>query len=732
MKKTAEPGFILSFDTLVEILFLIMLFVIPIVFDRRLGIVFSGTKVAWLRALMVVTLSIWSIKLIVTRKHFFVRTPLDWPVISFLFSTTIATLTSVHVITSFAGFYGRFEGLTTWYIFGLLFFVTTNYIHSFEQLKRMIAVIVPSAVIMSLYGVIQRHELDPYMWGGVVTWQRVIGTIGQPNFLAAYVLMAFFLALVLFLQDKKGEAEIDWSQQFAPLGYFIFSQVLFVVMIYSLEAQDIFLWYTGFALISAAALLFAFSYDKLHPLILDILLGICMVLIYICLLYTQSRGGYMGFFTGAVLFTIIAGRHWLFNNWKKISILGLLIVAISGITMSRPEFSPFQRFTSEITTKQGEETQAEAESRLELKGAAGSRTETWKSAFKIIADHPLFGIGPEVLKMVFPRYETELFRFKEAFHVKQDRCHNETFDVPVTKGLISFFLYVWIIFTLFRVAFSKSKRASDPQRLMLAGLLAAILAYLVQNQFSFGVVAITSLFWVMWGMVMALGEERAAEKPTQLDWREIPWIPAAAVLAVALLLIYVSFFSFRSDVLFKAGKTYLETRNLPQAVEQLQASLKVYPFEGTTVSHLGIAYLNLGKIDEAVKVLRYGNVVDPYNADNYYMLSKVYLSHYDRGAKEAMEEAVRYADIALKIDPYYAEEYETAGMIFERQGKTKEAAALYEKAFHVNPNLAGPIQKIEELSRKLGEVEHAREIFSEAAQRFPDNLEVFKALERLK
>jgi tetratricopeptide (TPR) repeat protein len=114
------------------------------------------------------------------------------------------------------------------------------------------------------------------------------------------------------------------------------------------------------------------------------------------------------------------------------------------------------------------------------------------------------------------------------------------------------------------------------------------------------------------------------------------------------------------------------------------------------------------------------------------MLSKVYLSHYDRGAKEAMEEAVRYADIALKIDPYYAEEYETAGMIFERQGKIKEAAALYEKAFHVNPNLAGPIQKIEELSRKLGEVEHAREIFSEAAQRFPDNLEVFKALERLK
>ena len=60
---------------------------------------------------------------------------------------------------------------------------------------------------MSVYGVIQRHELDPYMWGGVVTWQRVIGTIGQPNFLAAYILMAFFLGLVLFMAEKKAPAE---------------------------------------------------------------------------------------------------------------------------------------------------------------------------------------------------------------------------------------------------------------------------------------------------------------------------------------------------------------------------------------------------------------------------------------------------------------------------------------------------------------------------------------------
>lgn len=729
------PQRVFSFDAVMEIIFLVMIFITPVIFDRRLGIVFSGTKIAWLRAFVVVALAVWAIKLIVTKQHRFIRTALDWPVLTFLLTTTIASLTSVHVYTSFVGFYGRFEGLSTWYIFGLLFFITTNYIHSFDQLKRIVAAVVQAAVLMSVYGVIQRHELDPYMWGGVVTWQRVIGTIGQPNFLAAYILMAFFLGLVLFMEEKKPPAEFDWSSQLVPLGYFFFSQIIFVVMIYALQAQDVFVWYFGFGLSTAGALLFAYNYERLHPLISNLLWGACLVLIYICLLYTQSRGGYMGFFTGAVLFALVAGRHWIFKHWKELAVLGVFIMLISAITMTRPEFSPFERFTSEVSTKQETIAPGEVKSELELGGAAGSRGETWKSAFRIIADNPLFGIGPEVLKMVFPRYETELFRFKEAFHVKQDRCHNETFDVPVTKGLISFFAYLWILFTVFKIGVDKLKTASDPQKLMLAGLLAAILAYLVQNQFSFGVVAITSLFWAMWGMVTVLvGEkEKGKEEPkVKLSVGDVPWIPVSLVILASVLLIYLSFLSFRADVFFKSGKTYLEMRRLPQAVEDLQKSLNVFPLEGTTVSHLGIVYLNMGNTDEAIKYLTYGTQVDPFNADNFFMLSRLYLAFYDRGLREAFEKSVNNVEITLKIDPYYAEAYETKGVLFEREGKTAEAAEMYEKAFAVNPNLNFSIQKIEEINRKLGRVDRARKIFEEAARKFPDNIEIFKALEKVK
>jgi tetratricopeptide (TPR) repeat protein len=736
MKKTKLQ--INFFDFAIEILILVVIFIMPTIFDRRLGIVFSGTKTAWMRAFGVIILGAWAIKLIITRQHRFIRTPLDWPVVSFLLCTTIASLTSVHVYTSLAGFYGRYEGLTSWYLFGLFFFVITNYIKSFDQLKRIIVTVVSAATLMAIYSIIQRHEWDPYMWGGVVTWQRVIGMIGQPNFLAAYMLMAFFLVLAMFLMKKKVvTSEINWFEQLIPIGYFAAGQVAFLFMIYNLEAHDILLWYFGFAIVTASALLFTYFYERLHPFVFNAVLGLSLVLIYISILYTQSRGGYMGLFTGIVLFAIVAGRNWIFINWKKILILGFLIMLVSGITMLRPEYSPFARFASEITTEVAVEEKAER--KMELKGAAGSRGETWKSAFSIISDYPIFGIGPEVLKMVFPRYETELFRFKEAFHVKQDRCHNETFDVGVTKGLATFFVYLWLLFTVFRVGWVKAKASKNEEKLMLAGMLAAALAFLIQNQFSFGVVAITSLFWIIWGMVVTIGAGTGTGEESKFSWEDIPWLPVAAVIIVVVFLIYVSFFSFRGDIWFKAGKTRMGLHHIPKAVEAFEKSLSVFPFEGGTVSHLGIAYLNLSQttsermkyMNKAITVLKYGTQIDPYNADNFYMLSRIHLTLADVGNSESLGLAQKYAEIALKIDPYYAEVYYTLGIILEKREKYKEAAWNFEKAFLINPNLVEPMKSLEAVCHKDGKPAETLAVLERALKKYPENFVIMERVAKL-
>lgn len=724
------------FDFAIELLILIVLFIMPTIFDRRLGIVFSGTKTAWMRAFGSIIFGVWAIKLIVTKKHNFFRTALDWPVVSFLLCTTIATLTSVHVYTSVVGFYGRYEGLTSWYLFGLFFFVITNYLRSTDQLKRAFVTVISAATLMAVYSIIQRHALDPYMWGGVVTWQRVIGTIGQPNFLAAYMLMALFLNLAMILIRKQEfPSQINWSEQLVPVGYFIFTQITFIAMIYSLDAHNILLWYFGFTVITASALMFSYTYDKLHPWVLNFVLGIGLILNYICILYTQSRGGYMGLFTGASIFVIIAGRKWILSNWKKIIVLSSIILVITGITMLNPLYSPFSRFSSEITTEK-----AESGRTLELKGAAGSRGETWKSAFHIIARYPFFGIGPEVLKMIFPRYETELFRFKEAFHVKQDRAHNETFDVSVTKGLVTFLIYLWLLFIVFRTGWLKSRRTDNQvEKLMLAGLLAAVVAFLVQNQFSFGVVAITSLFWMIWAMIMVIGKDKEQDEGEKVAWLDIPWLPIAGIVLLVGTMIYVSFFSFRGDVRFKAGKVSVQLRNLDQGVKYYEKSLDVFPYEGGTVSHLGIAYMNLSRtrperkqyLNKAIETLKYGTIIDPYNADNFYILSKIDYLLYKMGDQRALSEAENHAEIAIKIDPYYAEVYHVLGMIYETQNKKHDAIKQYKKAFFINPGLTQPMQSLERLNQRLGRPGDTLKVFEDARKKYSTNLIILERVGRL-
>jgi tetratricopeptide (TPR) repeat protein len=746
------------FDRAIEILFLALMFLIPVIFDRRIGIVFSGTKSVFLRTIVIILVAIWFLKLALGGKHIFRRTIGDWPILAYLLAVCAATITSVNFIISFWGFYGRYEGLATWICFGIMFFITTNYFRGFIKLKRLLAIIIPTATTMAVYGIIQRQELDPYAWGGVVTWQRVIATIGQPNFLAAYMIMAFFMTLYFLLESEHKvnlAAEIKermksipkkiigggnaWHLNYLPIVYFISVPAIFVFTIYSLNGLNVPVWYLSFILMIITAVLFALNYEKIPKIIFDVLILISLAVNYICLFYTQSRGGFLGFLVGGVLFIMLLPKELIINNWKKLAILFALITIISGVTIVNPTYSPFQRFTSEIKVEGSSQDNAPADKTeqikkqtVELAGAAGSRGETWKSAAGIIADNPVFGIGPEVLKMVFPRYETELFRFKEAFHVKQDRCHNETFDVPVTKGMLGFFLYLIVLITVYYQGF-KTWGKSDPQKkLMLAALLAAMTGYLIQNQFSFGVIAITSLFWVLWAMVLNIDSELIEEDKKEITGWDIPYLPIALIVLALVYLISVSFSQFRADLYFKAGKSLSESGDLSAAIPLFEKSIKIFPYEGGTITHYGITLLNLSQRSQGAERIEYekkafedfdfGMKVDPYNADNFYIVSRIYI------VKGEWRKAIEYAEKALKIDPYYAEAHLTIANAKEKMGQMGEAQVHYDLAYKINPNLVEPKIRIAQKLIDENKLDEAFNLLQEMLSTDPKNPEVHKAL----
>jgi tetratricopeptide (TPR) repeat protein len=660
-------------------LYIALVFLAPVIFDRRIGIVFSLTKVTTIRLIIIAILTIWAVKIMLKQKHNFIRSPLDYPVLSYMLACTIATLTSVHVLTSFMGFYGRYEGLTTLYIYCLLFFITTNFIHSKEQILRVMYTVIIAGICMAIYGVIQRMGLDPYAWGGVVTWQRVIGTIGQPNFLAAYVDMAFIIGLALLLNmgDIKRPAQFDW--------------------------QALFDWAVRGSLI------------------------LSMFLIYICILYTQSRGGFMGLFAGMFLFFTLANRNLTISKWKELSVLFLLVVIVTFITSLNPDYSPFGRVAYEAS-RMGEEL-GKRETPIMQYSASLSRFETWKSGYRIIADRPIFGIGQEVLKMVFPRYETNKFRFYEGFHVKQDRCHNEVCDMAVTRGVITLFIYVWMLATFFYIGVKLVRSDYDAElKLFTASFLGASVAYLVQNQFSFGVVAITTLLWIMMGMTASVYvKARQPDAAKNIDLSNTPWFLFAITMIIALFLAYVSTIQFRADMHFKNGKTLSDMRRFDYAVKEYETSLKISPYEGGTWTHYGIAMLNIAQlaqdmryINRSIDILGIANKIDPYNADNFYIMGRAYYL-LSLNNNTFLDKIMDSEQKAILIDPLYAEAYQIIGSVYEKRGKNKEAAQMYERAVEINPQLSDVVANLSNIYIKLGKSEKVIEIFKGFLVKYPNN-----------
>lgn len=755
------------FDFVVELLILIVVFLVPTVYDRRIGIVFSGTKLPTIRILMLLILSVWSCKILIFREHKFVRSLLDWPVASYMLAVTVATITSVNFLVSFMGFYGRFEGLSTWYVYGLLYFVTLNFIKTKEQFRRVFMAVISAATLMSIYGIIQRFFWDPYAWGGVITWQRVIATIGQPNFLAAYVIMAFFMGLSLLIMDhEKEEAPKPPETQkrkgarqraeFKAANPDVFFQLLIVlcfagflsaylIMIYFIDTNYFPLLVLSWALITFLAVLFVFISKDAHPLVLDGIILVSLPLIYTCIFFTQSRGGLMAFFASGALFAILADRNNLLKHWKELGILALMLFLITAATITNPQYSPFKRFTEEVKVEETGQSQTNASQdkagSLQLEGAAGSRIETWNSAFRIIADHPFSGIGPEVMKMVFPRYETELFRFKEAFHVKQDRCHDEVFDIAVTKGIPALFIYVWLLFAFFRLGLQKIYGNYDKNiKLFVAGMLSAFVSYQIQNLFSFGVLAITSLVWVVFGLVSVpeIRDDKETELPP-FKGISLPEIPPIGVATVAVIFVFLSYFStlqFRADRYFKAGKTDVDQQNFPKALAEFKDSLDILPFEGGTLTYYGITYLNVAQaspdkpalMNDAIQALLRASQLDPYNADNFYILGKTYLAFANTRGAEALEKSLQYSNNSIAIDPYYAEAYFNRGLVYEMRGQFPLAAEEYKKAFMINPSLTDSMKRLGLVYSNMGQPQKIIETFNEALERYKGNVGLLENL----
>ncbi|MCP4005250.1 MAG: tetratricopeptide repeat protein [bacterium] len=118
----------------------------------------------------------------------------------------------------------------------------------------------------------------------------------------------------------------------------------------------------------------------------------------------------------------------------------------------------------------------------------------------------------------------------------------------------------------------------------------------------------------------------------------------------------------------RIGETLAAKGRFTEAVDSYRIALTSAPDDPVTHHNLGIALMNTGEQEKALKHVNRAVQIDPEYARAIHDLGAIYLY---RGKNE---EALKWFKLALKKDPDYYDSYRDAAKALDALGRTDEAA----------------------------------------------------------
>src|SRR5712692_1048752 len=132
-------------------------------------------------------------------------------------------------------------------------------------------------------------------------------------------------------------------------------------------------------------------------------------------------------------------------------------------------------------------------------GSLAQRLYIWDRTITLVRAKPWLGWGLETLGEVFPYDRPALVKLFGVRPVIMDKAHNDVLQMAVSVGVPGALAYIAFWAGVVIAAVRLVRRESGSARILAAGWLAAIAAYLIQVQFSFSAVGLAPIVWVFAG-----------------------------------------------------------------------------------------------------------------------------------------------------------------------------------------------------------------------------------------
>lgn len=427
-----------------EILWLVTIFLLPLIFSPGTDAGFELSKTMFFRLIVNMMILVEILKILPEKNliSYFrskfsginIFKKLKLALLVFMATLILASIFSVDMEMSFWGTSLRFQGLYTfscYILFGLVLWLNLT---EQKQLDRLMKVFCFGAIATSFLAIMKGLDASfLHFWNDEIFRGRLYGTMGNPNFLASYLAMLIPLLIAQLLQKKN-------------------------VYIAS----------------------FAF------------------ILSVIAIVFTVSRSAFLGLFIGIGFLGVIFLRKTkkeskncklpLKTRKYLIILLFILVIGVVALFQIKPVSN---RLLLKNNTYQSIQT----------------RLDIWPMTILQILNRPFLGYGPETFEKTFQQVAPENLKRCSSNDIScagtiPDRAHNEILDLAFQIGIPGMLAYMMFFIILGKETLKKvftttgnTLKASITDKrnwISAIGVLSGIIALFISNQFGFSV----TVHWV--------------------------------------------------------------------------------------------------------------------------------------------------------------------------------------------------------------------------------------------
>jgi len=370
-----------------------LVFFVPLVFTPWNFELFEFNKMVLIYFFTLIIGTTWIIKMILGRKIIFKKTFWDIPLILFLISQIISTIFSIDPHTSIFGYYSRFNGGLLSIICYLILYWSLVANLNTTQARKLIKLSLAGGVLVSLYGIAQHFGIDKDYWVQDVQ-KRIFSTLGQPNWLAAYLNVLIFLSLSL----------ITSHQSLIPVFSIFYTTLLFT------KSRSGFLGFvipfTIWTIFNVGKLLGLSPPEKTKKL-----KNISLTIII------------------TILLSVIIGLPFSVKDKLNISFLS---------DSSNLPATNYQLPATNITP------------------SSDIRKIVWQGAVKLWKQNPIIGTGVETFGYAYYWVRPKVHNLTSEWNFLYNKAHNEFLNYAATTGTLGLATYLILIFCLFLFAIKNS------------------------------------------------------------------------------------------------------------------------------------------------------------------------------------------------------------------------------------------------------------------------------------